>query len=1067
MLYSKTPPLQTLLKRGFTPTLKPLNQFLTFLFQARKFKLIIHLFSQANSNGITGNSETHSIFTWALLNLRKYKEAEQFMKTHMVKSSDFWNTRLWDTLIRGFCTDKKDPEKALIVLKEYQKIRGIILPSSFTLCSLIHGFSSKGDMSRAIEVLELMSEVQYPFDNFVCSSVLAGFCQIGRPEFAVRFFENAVSSEALKPNVVTYTALVGALCKLGRVNEVHDLVFRMEKEGVECDAVFFSSWICGYISEGLLTEVFQRNRHMVKKGISPDIVSYTVLVDGFAKLGDVEKAVGFLEKMRNGGLGPNLVTFTAIMLGFCRKGKLDEAFKVLKMVEDLGIEVDEFMYATLIDGCCMKGDFDCVFDLLDEMEKRGISPSIVTYNIVINGLCKFGRMAEAEEVSKGVIGDTITYSTLLHGYGKEENITGILETKKRLEEAGVHMDVVMCNILIKALFMVGAFEDAYMLYKGMPEKNLSPDSVTCCTMIHGYCKVGRIDEALEIFNEFRSTTISAVAVYDCLIRGLCNKGMADLAIDVFIELNEKDFPLDLGVYMMLIKLVMEEKGAPGISNLLLTLDNTKPEVYDILCNKAISFLCKRRHPSAAFEVLMVMQAKGSILTSKSYYLIIKGLVTSGNKWLSLAVLNNFIKEYGMAEPRVGKIVAFYLCLKDVNSARLFLEKMNVNSATVTLPRTLFKQLVKDGRVLDAYKLVVEIEDNLPVMDVYDYTYVAHGLCKEGYISEALDLLTFAKRKGIALNIVSYNMVISALCRQGCLVEAFRLFDSLEKVDLIPSEVTYAILVGALCREQFLLDATQLFKRMLFMGYKPDICVYNSLIDGYSRNGQMDEALKLVHDLEVKGLIPDEFTVSALINGCCHKGDMEGALEYFFKFKRNGISPDFLGFMYLIRGLYTKGRMEETRTAIREMLQSESAMELINKVDTEEEAESLESLLICLCEQGSIKEAVTVLNEVASIYFPPRIFSPHLNGSHILQKRHDNESFGSVSSDSLTYPEGSDLPLQSFDTKGKMIGKDLNHLERRSQFRDFNSYYSIVASLCSRGEVQKASYLAKELFPKVD
>ncbi|GMN62059.1 hypothetical protein TIFTF001_031143 [Ficus carica] len=90
--------------------------------------------------------------------------------------------------------------------------------------------------------------------------------------------------------------------------------------------------------------------------------------------------------------------------------------------------------------------------------------------------------------------------------------------------------------------------------------------------MHGYCKVGRIDEALEIFNEFRSTSVSAVACCNCLIRGLCEMGMADMAIDVFIEFNENGLPLDAGVYMALIKSIIEEKGAAGVSNLLLAFD---------------------------------------------------------------------------------------------------------------------------------------------------------------------------------------------------------------------------------------------------------------------------------------------------------------------------------------------------------------------------------------------------------------------------------------------------------------------------------------------------------------
>ena len=1063
---SSSSSLQTLLKRGFTPTVKSINKFLLFLSQTHRYDSIIHFFSQLSSNQIKPNSHTYSILTWALLKSHKFDEAEHFMKTHDQIAPI---TRMWDSLIQGLCTKQNNPEKALSLLQFCLRNNGIV-PSSFTFSSLILRFSSEGNMGRAIEVLELMTDetVRYPFDNFVCTSLISGFCKIGKPELAVGFFENAVSSGALRPSVVTYTALVSALCKLGRVNEVGDLVYRMEKEGLGMafDVVFYSSWICGYVAEGLLMEVFRKKKEMVERGINPDTVSYTILIDGFSKLGDVEKAVGFLNKMRKDGVQPNLVTYTAIMLGFCKRGKLEEAFSIFKMVDDLGIVVDEFMYATLINGLCRRGDFDRVFHLLDEMEKRGISPSTVTYNIVINGLCKFGRTSEADKVSKGVTGDVITYSTLLHGYIGEENITGILETKRRLEEAGVCMDIIVCNILIKALFMVGAFEDAYVLYKGMPEMDIVADSFTYCTMIDGYCKVNRIDEALEIFDEFRRTSISSAACYNSIINGLCKKGMVDMATEVFIELNEKGLTLDGNIHMMLIRAIFEAQSANGILNVVCRLNNQRPE-YDVICDAAIFFLCNRGLPETAGEVYMVMRRKGSTVTLKSYYSILKGLISGGKFWLSQPILTAFLKEYGLVEPRVNKILAFYLSLKDANSTIQFLDRIKEKISAVTLPVSVFKALVKHGRVLDAYKLLVEAEDYLPVMDVIDYSIIVDGLCKGAYFDKALDLCTFVKKKGITLNIISYNSIINGLCRQGCLVEAFRLFDSLERIDLAPSEITYATLLDTLCREGLLLDGKRLFERMVLRGFKPNTHVYNSLIYGYCKFGKMEEAFRLLYDMEIKCLKPEEFTVSAVINGYSQKGDMEGALGFFIEFKKKGVSPDFLGFLYLIRGLCAKGRMEEARSILREMLQSQSVVELINRVDTEVETESIGSFLVDLCEQGSIQEAITVLNEVASMFFPvQRWYSAHHKSD--IQSLHERQGFGTVASRSVAWRSEIDLGFGLSDVKEvEKAVKNYDRTGKRSKFLNFDNFYTVLASLCSRGELQKAGQLAKEMLSSLD
>lgn len=184
----------------------------------------------------------------------------------MAKSSVSLRNRLWDRLIQGLCANKKDPEKAFLVLQDCLSVDGT-LPSSFTFCTLIHSFSSKGMMSGAIEVLEMMTEekTKYPLDNFVCSSLISGFCRIGKPELAVEFFENAESSGGLRPNCVTYTALVNAYCRLGRFVEVSSLVTRMEKEGINFDVVLYSSLIHGYFIEGDLLGALRKHREMVDK----------------------------------------------------------------------------------------------------------------------------------------------------------------------------------------------------------------------------------------------------------------------------------------------------------------------------------------------------------------------------------------------------------------------------------------------------------------------------------------------------------------------------------------------------------------------------------------------------------------------------------------------------------------------------------------------------------------------------------------------------------------------------------------------------------------------------------
>jgi len=242
-------------------------------------------------------------------------------------------------------------------------------------------------------------------------------------------------------------------------------------------------------------------------------------------------------------------------------------------------------------------------------------------------------------------------------------------------------------------------------------------------------------------------------------------------------------------------------------------------------------------------------------------------------------------------------------------------------------------------------------------------------------------------------------------------------------------MTYGTLIDSLAREGFLLDARQLFERMVLKGIKPNTHIYNSLINGYCKVGNVEEALKLLLDLEDRSLKPDKFTISAVMYGFSLEGDMEGALHFFVDMKRDGFSPDFLGFLYLVRGLCAKGRMEEARTIMREMLQDESVVELINRVDTEIDSESVESVLVDLCEQGSIQGALVVLNEIGSMFFP--------------YKR------------SATC--GGQKPTASFEEEPPAVS--LSTFPSMDQM-DFSALYSQLASLCEVGDLPGANVLAK-------
>ncbi|KAL9250491.1 Pentatricopeptide repeat-containing protein [Drosera capensis] len=443
----------------------------------------------------------------------------------------------------------------------------------------------------------------------------------------------------------------------------------------------------------------------------------------------------------------------------------------------------------------------------------------------------------------------------------------------------------------------------------------------------------------------------------------------------------------------------------------------------------------------------------TVRRNKSFYRLMRGLIRDSKFAQIEPILTTHVKKNGVVGGAIGKILVGYLCMKNsVGSALKVMKKFREQNMYVVFPVDVLGVLVGRGAVLDAYRLVIGARDGLPAMDVVDYVTVIHGLCKGGYVDRALGLCVFAMKKGVEINVIVYNVILNGLCREGCLVEAFRVFDSLEKVGIVASDFTYGTLIDGLVREGFLLDAREMFERMMAKGVKCNSHVYGSLVEGYSRFGYVEEGLRLVREMEDGCGEPGGFIMSAVMYGFCREGDLEKALHFFDHMKGKGRFPDFLGFLHLIRGLCAKGRMEEARSITREMLQSDSVVELINRVDLEIETDSV-GVLSHLCDQGSIHKAVEILTEIGNIFFPYRRILPKFS------KRQSILCVETVNKRALQ-PVSFFKDIGFRDNGEQIVENCSSQGILESQIPDFDAFYSQLESLCSEGHLQEAEWTVR-------
>uniref|UniRef100_A0A0E0C0B1 Pentatricopeptide repeat-containing protein n=1 Tax=Oryza meridionalis TaxID=40149 RepID=A0A0E0C0B1_9ORYZ len=1059
------PPLPSLVKLGRAVTPRRVDILLAALLRRRRHRLVGALASQAVANSVRPTARTHLLVASALLDSSRPRDAAARLALAGPATSSA--RRLWDALLRRACAVRGDARRALEVLSAGVEECGLVFsPSTYRVA--LSMLCVRGDMETALKVFDVMAAAGCQVDDHVCSVIISGFSKVGKAGDGLEFYRRVRREfNGFEPGLITLTAVVDVLGRVGRTTEAAQLVREMEGKGLVGDAVLYGSLVHGYMNSGLLMKGLREHRAMLDKGIAADVVSYTTVIDGLCREGSVEKVMGFLDEMNRRDAKLNLITYTSLIGGFCKRNRLDDAFSIVRKLEQTGVVVDEYVYSILIDNLCKEGYLDRAFSLLEEMDKKGIKIGIVTYNSVINGLCKVGHTKKAVEISEGIAADNFTYSTLLHGYIKVEDATGVMAIKGRLESSGVTIDVVTCNVLIKALFMIKKVDDACSLFLRMPEMRLRPNIVTYHTVIDMMCKLGETDRALQLFDDYKEDILfSTTIVHNCLIIALCNEGKVNMAEQIFNDLIQRNLRPDSCTYKKLIHTHFKEGGEHGVLNFILKVDELEIDLFSSLCNYASAFLSTRYCYQGALDVYKLLRMKSFTVTSKTCYRLLKCLLRNGHEQTIQPLLSQFIKIHGLDEPRMINMLSCHLSKNSM---------LDNGRVPVSVLREAVYTLKREGRILDACNFLKEAEQNGYSVDLAMYSIVVEGLCKSGYLEKALDLCESMKEEGIQPNIVIHNSVLNGLCQQGCLTEAFRLFDYLESSEVLPTLVTYSILIAALCREGFLDDAHELFQKMSTKGIRPTTRVYNLLISGYCNCGLIEKALELISHFEEIFLLPDAFTLGAIINGHCLKGDIESALGFFSEYYHKEMVPDFVGFMSLVKGLYSKGRMEESRSILREMFQCKEVAEFINSVGDKIQAESFIGLLFSACEQGRIDEVVTILNEVALMSVSSSDSNNCSTLSHLKNVEtpvacdHNMDNPGQVFC-STTYgvssnclhgiSEGTVQPTidgaENLCTPSDDTDIYYDNLLRKSFHDDFNTYYPAIASLCLKGELIKAN-----------
>ncbi|KAK3424418.1 hypothetical protein EUGRSUZ_F01187 [Eucalyptus grandis] len=387
---------------------------------------------------------------------------------------------------------------------------------------------------------------------------------------------------------VTYSVLVGALCKQGRMEEAVNLLEEMKDKGLDLDVRHYTTLIDGYCLQRDFDHALNLLKQMIEEGIQPDIVTYNVLAHGYSRAGLVYEVHELLRHMDACGVKPNVVTHNVIIEGLCISGNVEEAEVFFSSLQEKSIENKVAMFkgycqanhsgkafkffmelseaekrSIKINSCIkllanlfVEGDHVTARELLNNMSDLNMEPTRVMYGILMATLCKAGDMRNAQwlfvrSVEKGTTPDVVSYTLMMDGYFHANCLSKVHDLFREMKNRGVEPDVITYTVLLDGYSKVELWRKHSLcgrnkakkvtvdsevnnviksLLLQMKDKKIALDVKCYTVLIDRHCKLGNIEEAEDLLRKMIESGLQPdVVTYTSLISGCYSWGNMERA----------------------------------------------------------------------------------------------------------------------------------------------------------------------------------------------------------------------------------------------------------------------------------------------------------------------------------------------------------------------------------------------------------------------------------------------------------------------------------------------------------------------------------------------------------
>ncbi|KAJ7538024.1 hypothetical protein O6H91_11G031500 [Diphasiastrum complanatum] len=315
----------------------------------------------------------------------------------------------------------------------------------------------------------------------------------------------AVFDQIPKPNLHSWTVLIGAYAKNNCGKMALDCLHQMQLQGLRPNHVTFVCALDACGSFAALEKGKEIHAAIVEGGFLGEVPVGTALVSMYGKCGSLQDAMRVFHSMPQ----RNVISWNAIISACIHNGNAEEALELFHQMQQLG----------------------------------GLKPDTVTFICAIDACANLAVLEKGQEIhacilESGCSGEVNLGNALIDMYGK----CGSLQDARMVFDGMVQRDVVSWNAMIAACAQNGHHHVALDLYHEMQQNGINPDQITFVGVLTACSHTGQVGAGKEYFDSMLKdySIRPQVEHYVCLIDILGRAGSLAEAEDLIHSMPFRD-----------------------------------------------------------------------------------------------------------------------------------------------------------------------------------------------------------------------------------------------------------------------------------------------------------------------------------------------------------------------------------------------------------------------------------------------------------------------------------------------------------------------------------------------